>query len=245
MSDSLKGLKIKLFVDGANVHDFRSFSGNPLIKGYTTNPTLMKNAGVTDYLGFARTVLPTVGDRPISFEVIADDFSEIRRQAKILSSLGENVYVKIPIMNTRREPAYDLVRELTNEGLNLNVTAVMTLEQVDRLAEALSGGAPSVVSVFAGRIADTGRDPIPIMQGALEMIGSQSQIELLWASCRELLNVFQASDSGAHIITVPTAILKKLKYVDYDLVDFSQDTVQMFYQDAVASGLSFTAVQIS
>lgn len=235
---SLRGLQIKIFADGANVEDIRRLAEVPYIKGFTTNPTQMRSAGTTDYLSFAKEVLSLVGEKPISFEVIADEFPEIRRQALKLSELGENVYVKIPVMNTNREPSYDLARELTKQGLSLNVTAVMTLQQVERLAEALSEGAPSIVSVFAGRIADTGKDPIPVMSRAKEIVSPQRQIELLWASSRELLNLFQAEDAGADIITIQPSILRKLKYIDYDLTDFSHDTVKMFYDDAVSSGLS-------
>lgn len=238
MTVDLTDLRIKIFADGANRTDFERLVQVPYIRGFTTNPTLMRNAGVSDYWAFAREVQPMVGDKPISFEVIADDFAEIERQARALAELGDNVYVKIPVMNTRREPSYELVKKLTGDGLRLNVTAVMNLEQVQALAAALEGGAPSVVSVFAGRIADTGRDPIPIMKEAKEILSSESQIELLWASPRELLNLFQAEEAGSDIITIQPSIIAKFKSIGYDLTDFSKDTVKMFHDDAVASGFS-------
>ena len=235
--------RIKIFADGASLPALLELSQNPQISGFTTNPTLMKKAGVKDYRAFAHEVLGHIKKKPISFEVFADDFAEMNRQAREIASWGENVYVKIPITNTKRESAIGLVRELTTAGVKLNVTAICTLAQVHETAQALKGGAPSVVSVFAGRIADTGRDPVPLMRAALEMCRSASAqhgagdtIELLWASPRELLNLIQAAEVGCHIITVTPDLLKKLELVGKDLADFSLDTVQMFHRDAADAG---------
>ena len=229
--------RIKIFADGASLPALLELSQNPQISGFTTNPTLMKKAGVKDYRGFAREVLTHIKKKPISFEVFADDFPEMNRQAREIAGWGDNVYVKIPITNTKRESAIGLVRELTAAGVKLNVTAICTLTQVHETAQALKGGAPSVVSVFAGRIADTGRDPVPLMKAALEMCtAADKNIELLWASPRELLNLIQAAEVGCHIITVKPDLLKKLELVGKDLADFSLDTVKMFHGDAVDAG---------
>lgn len=235
---SVADLKIKLFADGADKATMLEMYRNPCIRGFTTNPTLMRKAGIVDYSCFARDILAAIPDRPISFEVFADDFREMERQARIISSWGENVYVKIPVTNTRRESSSELVRRLTYEGVKLNVTALLTLRQVRCVCAALEGGAPAYISVFAGRIADTGRDPLPIMSAAMEMIADLPQVELIWASPRELLNVFQAESIGCHIITATADILKKLTSVGKDLADFSLETVQMFYSDARQSGFS-------
>lgn len=211
---------------------------NPRISGFTTNPTLMRKAGVTDYETFARQVLGQIKDRPVSFEVFADEFSEMAKQAKQIATWGSNVYVKVPITNTRGEPAADLVHDLSvNSGVQLNVTALCTLEQVHQTTQALRGGAPAIVSVFAGRIADTGRDPVPLMKAARAICdASGASAELLWASPRELLNIVQAEQAGAHIITVPPDMLKKMNLFGKNLAEYSLETVQMFYNDASAAG---------
>jgi transaldolase len=232
----LSDLKIKLFADGANVAQILQAYANPLIKGFTTNPTLMRSAGVSDYEGFARKVLESVTEKPISFEVFADEFCEMERQAHKIASWGGNVYVKIPVTNTRRESSVDLVRRLSHSGVKVNVTAVLTLDQVRVAAGALAGGAPSVISVFAGRIADTGRDPVPIMAAAVDLVRPDPNIELIWASPRELLNIFQADDVGCHIITATDSVLGKLGVIGKNLDDYSLETVVMFHTDAARSG---------
>jgi transaldolase len=210
----------------------------PYIRGFTTNPTLMRKAGVADYEAFARDVLSCIKDRPISFEVFADEFDAMEAQANYIAGWGDNVYVKIPVTNTRREPSYGLVRRLTKAGVKVNVTALLTLEQVRDVSQALDGGAAAYISVFAGRIADTGLDPVPAMAAAVSMLRPYPNIELIWASPRELLNVFQAEAIGCHIITATPDILKKLTLVGKDLTDYSLDTVQMFYDDARKVGYS-------
>jgi transaldolase len=234
--ETLNDLTIKLFADGADKDSMVELYQNPWIKGFTTNPTLMRKAGVTDYQRFAREIINAIPDRPISFEVFADDFSEMEGQAREIASWGSNVYVKIPVTDTKRNPTYELIRRLADSGVKVNVTAVMTLEQVDSLAGCLAGGPPSYVSVFAGRIADTGRDPVPHMTQAIEILRRAANVELIWASPRELLNVFQANASGCHIITATNDILKKLSLVGKSLSDYSLDTVQMFYDDARKAG---------
>jgi transaldolase len=233
---SVSELKVKLFADGADQAQIAAAGANPLIQGFTTNPTLMRAAGVKDYEAFARRVLEVITDRPISFEVFADEFSEMERQARKIASWAENVYVKIPVTNTRRKSSLDLVQRLAHSGVKINVTAVLTLDQVRDASAALGGGAPAVVSVFAGRIADTGRDPVPLMAAAVELVSVYPNVELIWASPRELLNIFQANDVGCHIITVTDNVLAKLKTVGKDLHDYSLDTVQMFHTDASRSG---------
>jgi transaldolase len=233
---SISELKIKLFADGADKAQILQAHANPLIRGFTTNPTLMRAAGVQDYEAFAHEILEVISDRPISFEVFADEFHEMERQAHQIAAWAENVYVKIPVTNTRRESSMDLIQGLARSGVKLNVTAILTLDQVRDAAAALAGGAPSVVSVFAGRIADTGRDPVPLMAAAVEMVSPYASIELLWASPRELLNIFQANDVGCHIITATDGVLGKLKTVGKDLHDYSLETVQMFHTDAAHSG---------
>ena len=232
----LSDLKIKLFADGANLAQILQAYGNPLIKGFTTNPTLMRSAGVSDYEGFAHKVLESVTDKPMSLEVFADEFGEMERQAHKIAGWGGNVYVKIPVMNTRRESSMDLVRRLSHSGVKVNVTAVLTLDQVRAAADALAGGSPGVISVFAGRIADTGRDPVPIMKTAVELVRAVPNIELIWASPRELLNIFQADDVGCHIITATDSVLAKLGIVGKNLDEYSLETVKMFHTDAVRSG---------
>ena len=235
-SDPLAGLRVKLFADSADVGAMRDLSRNPRILGFTTNPTLMRKAGLSDYRGFAREVLAAIPERPVSFEVLADEFAEMERQAHQIASWGPNVYVKIPVTNTRGESASGLIERLSRAGIKLNVTAVLLLRQVREVRDALAGGAPSYLSVFAGRIADTGRDPIPVMGAALELLRPQPQIELIWASPRELLNVFQADAVGCHIITATGDILNKLPLAGKDLAAHSLDTVKMFFDDARASG---------
>jgi len=233
---AVNDLKVKLFADGAEKLSMLELYRNPLIKGFTTNPTLMRKAGISDYEAFARDILEAIPDRPISLEVFADDFPDMARQARKIAAWGPNVYVKIPVTNTRRESSADLVRALTQDGVKLNVTAILALDQVREVVNALSGGAPSNVSVFAGRIADTGIDPVPLMASAMEILRPHPQMELIWASPRELLNVFQADDIGCHFITATPDILKKLSLVGKDLSEYSLDTVRMFYDDATKSG---------
>ncbi len=236
MTRSLADLRVKLFADGAEKKSMLELYANPMIRGFTTNPTLMRKANIADYEAFARDILAIITDRPISFEVFADEFDEMERQARLINQWGPNVYVKIPVTNTRRESACPLVDRLSHDGIKLNVTAMLTSEQVCAMVEALAGGAPANVSVFAGRIADTGVDPIPIMSHAVRLLRPHPQIELIWASPRELLNVFQADAIGCHIITATPDILKKLSLVGKDLTEYSLDTVKMFAGDAAKSG---------
>jgi transaldolase len=231
-------LKVKLFADGADKPSMLELYRAPYIKGFTTNPTLMRKAGVTDYQAFAMEVLRLIPDRPISFEVFADNASEMEQQARLISKWGENVIVKVPVMNTRREPMYNLARRLSGDGVQINVTALLSLGQVEHVCRALHGGAPAYVSVFAGRVADTGRDPVRLMSKALEIVRAEPNVQLIWASPRELLNIFQADEIGCDVITVTSDVLKKLVLVGKDLEEYSLETVQMFYQDAKASGFS-------
>ncbi len=230
-------LRIKVFADGADLEGMLALAEDPLIAGFTTNPTLMRRSGVTDYTTFAKEVLAALTELPISFEVVADEFDEMRRQALLIASWGTNVYVKIPVTNTRGESSTELIRELSLEGLKLNVTAILSLRQVWTVAQALAEGDGAVVSVFAGRVADTGRDPIPLMTAALDILTDVPQAELLWASPREILNVVQADGIGCHIVTVTHDLLKKLSGLGRDLEDISRDTVLMFNNDAQQSGL--------
>ena len=228
---------IKLFSDGADLASLLEIAKDPRVQGFTTNPTLMRKAGISDYAAFGRRVLESIRDRPISFEVFADEFGEMARQAKLLAAWADNVYVKIPITNTRGEPSLPLVRELSLGGVQLNVTAICALEQVEGTLRALEGGAPAIVSVFAGRIADTGRDPVPLMKEARALCdASKTRAELLWASPREVLNVVQAEQAGAHIITIPPDMLKKLDLFGKSLAEYSLETVRMFRADAEAAG---------
>ena len=229
-------LTVKIFADGADKAGMLEMYAKPYIKGMTTNPTLMRKAGLTDYKAFAKDVLAAIPDRPISFEVFSDDFAEMERQALEIAQWGKNVYVKIPVTNTKREVSYSLVKKLAARKVKLNVTALMTLEQVRDVVDSLQADVPSYVSVFAGRIADTGRDPVPLMKSAVDILKSKPAAELIWASPRELLNIFQADDSGCHVITVTNDILKKLSLVGYDLGEYSLDTVKMFHADAAAAG---------
>jgi len=228
-------MKIKLFADGAVISEMLDFYRSGKIQGFTTNPTLMRKAGIMDYEKFASDVLEHIRDLPISFEVFSDEFVEMERQALKLSSLGDNVYVKVPITNTKKESSLDLINKLSSEGVKLNVTAIMTEQQVYELCSALTPNVPSIVSVFAGRIADTGIDPIPVMKQCLSYVTDVPEAELLWASPREVLNVYQAENIGCHIITATTPILNKLKLYKKDLNEYSLDTVKMFYQDALAA----------
>ena len=237
MSAVLENLPIKIFADGADLEGIIDLYKKPFIRGLTTNPTLMRKVGISDYEVFARSVLDSVPDKPISFEVFSDEFPEMRRQALKIRDWQENVYVKIPITNTRGESALPLIAQLAEEGVKVNVTAILTLEQVEGVAKALKEDVASVVSVFAGRIADTGVDPVPMMKQSLQLLTDRPKAELLWASVREVLNIFQAADCGCHIVTVPHDILAKVaKLGGMDLKELSLDTVRMFYEDATAAG---------
>jgi len=236
---NLASLKIKLFADGADKAGMLQLNNNPLIKGMTTNPTLMRKAGVHDYEAFARDILKSITEKPISFEVFSDEFPEMRRQALKIKDWAKNVYVKIPITNTRAESSLPLVRELAAEGVKLNITAIFTEEQITGVAKALNPKVPAVVSVFAGRIADVGQDPMPHMQAAGKILAGLPQAELLWASVREVLNIFQADECGCKIVTVPHDILNKaMKLVGTGLPEMSLDTVKTFATDAKAAGFS-------
>lgn len=232
----MKHLNVKIFADGADLASMLELYKNPAIKGFTTNPTLMRKAGITEYEKFAKEVLQYIPDRPISFEVFADDFTEMERQAKIIASWGNNVYVKIPVTNTKKEPATALIKKLSEKGIKQNVTALMTLKQAYEVAMALKDGPPNCISIFAGRIADTGVDPLPLMGAAVEIAKMNANSELIWASPRELLNIFHADQVGCHIITVTTDILNKMSLIGRDLDDYSLDTVKMFYKDGQAAG---------
>jgi transaldolase len=234
---TLNDLKVHIYADGADKQGMLDLYKNPLIKGLTTNPSLMKKAGVEDYEAFARDILSTVKSKPISFEVFTDEFNEMREQALKIASWQNNVYVKIPITNSRGESACPLIKELASEGVKLNVTAILTLKQVEELSKVLQKDVPAVVSVFAGRIADTGVDPMPIMKKCHEILTPLPKAELLWASVREVLNIFQAEESNCQIVTVPHDILKKaIQMVGMDLAGLSLDTVKMFKKDAEAVG---------
>ena len=236
MVKSLKDLKIKIFADGADKLSMVEAAKDPVIKGFTTNPTLMRKAGVADYAGFAKEVLAEIKDKPISFEVFSDDFAEMERQARIINAWAPNVYVKIPVMNTRSQSSALLIKKLAKEGVKVNVTAILTLAQVKDVAAALSPATPAVVSVFAGRIADTGVDPIPVMKEAKTILAPYPKYELLWASTRELLNIYQAEEVAAHIVTVPPDILKKSGMIGVDHHELSAQTVKMFYEDGQKVG---------
>ena len=233
----LAELSIKIFADGADLKGMVELARDPSISGFTTNPTLMRQSGITDYEAFAREALKQITDLPISFEVFSDELDDMARQARLIAAWGANVYVKIPVTNTRGESCAPLIRLLSEEGLHLNVTALLSLSQVRVVAEALEPSPRAIVSVFAGRIADTGRDPVPLMQAALELLAPFPSQELLWASPREVLNICQADAIGCHIITVTYDLLKKLRGLGRDLEDFSLATVQMFHDDAQRAGL--------
>jgi len=233
-----ENMRVKIFADGADKDGMLEMYKLPYIRGFTTNPTLMRKAGIKDYRAFAKEMVRLIPDRPISFEVFSDDFRDMERQALEIAGWGQNVYVKIPITNTRGEPADDLAGRLSHAGVRLNVTAIMTLEQVRNVLLKLSPKTSTYISIFAGRIADTGRDPLPLMAAAVELLKIVPSSELIWASPRELLNVFHAEAIGCHIITVTNDILKKMKLVEHDLAEYSLDTVKMFYEDARNAGYS-------
>jgi transaldolase len=235
---SLSQLAVKIFADGADKAGMLDMYAKPYIKGLTTNPTLMRKAGIADYRAFARDILTAIVDKPVCFEVFADDFAEMERQALEIAAWADNVYVKIPITNTRRESSAALVKRLADRRVKLNVTAIMTLAQVREIAAALNSATPSYVSVFAGRIADTGLDPQPLMLEAVKMLKVNANAQLVWASTREVLNIFQADAIGCHVITVTRDILSKLALVGYDLTEYSLDTVKMFHDDAQSAGFS-------
>ena len=233
---TINDLTVKIFADGADKAAMLEMYARPYIKGFTTNPTLMRKSGLTDYRAFARDILQAIPDRPISFEVFSDEFDEMERQAHEIASWGKHVCVKIPVTNTRREPSYPLVRRLVHSGVKVNVTALMTLDQVRCVVDCVAGAGPCYISVFAGRIADTGRNPVPVMMAALELMRAAPNAELIWASPRELLNIFQADAIGCHVITATHDILRKIPCIGYDLSDYSLDTVKMFYDDARQAG---------
>ena len=233
---SIDQLKVQIFADGADKAGMLEMYRHSYIKGFTTNPTLMRKAGIADYESFARDIVAAIPDRPISFEVFADEFADMERQARRITTWGKHVAVKIPITNTRRESSAPLVEKLSQDGIALNVTAMFTLAQVDAVVKAVSGGAPCYISIFAGRVADTGMDPLPIMRSALEQMRAAPNTQLIWASPRELLNIFQADDIGCHVITVTNEILKKLSLVGKDQDEYSLETVKMFYDDGSAAG---------
>ena len=234
----IEDLKIKIFLDGADKKDMLDMSSKPFIKGLTTNPSLMKKAGIKDYKFFARDVLAIIKEKPISFEVFSDEFDEMENQAMEISSWADNVYVKIPITNTKKISSTKLIKNLSQKKIKLNITAIMNVDQVKSALSVLNQEVPSIISVFAGRIADTGRDPIPLMKNCLKEIQINKKSELLWASSRELLNIFQANEIGCHIITVTKEIINKLRLVNYNLDEYSLDTVKSFYKDALDSKFS-------
>lgn len=235
---SINHLKVKIFADGADKTGMIEMYSKPFIKGLTTNPTLMKAAGITDYKVFAQDILKTISSKPISFEVFSDDFKDMERQALEIASWGPNVYVKIPVTNTKQQPTYDLVNHLSTQGVKVNVTAIMTLAQTRNVVAALAPQTPSYVSIFAGRIADTGKDPLPLMAAAVELLRINPQAELIWASPREFLNIFQAETIGCHIITITNDLLKRLTLFNKNLDEYSLETVKMFYNDAKAAGFA-------
>jgi len=234
----LEDLKVQIFADGADKAGMLEMYNKTYIKGLTTNPTLMKKAGIANYSAFCKEVLMEIKDKPVSFEVFSDNFDEMELQAMEIASWGENVYVKIPVTNTKSETCYSLIKKLSDKKVKLNVTAIMTLTQVRDVVASLNPSVPSYVSVFAGRVADTGRDPVPMMAAAVEILKLAPAAELIWASPRELLNIFQADEVGCHVITVTNDILKKLTLLGYDLDNYSLDTVKMFYNDALAAGFN-------
>jgi transaldolase len=235
---SIDRLSVKIFADGADLAGMLDLYRKPFIKGFTTNPTLMRKSGITDYRAFAREVLAAIPDRPISFEVLSDDIREMERQADTIAGWGPNVYVKVPVTNTRGDSTCALVRALSRRGVKVNVTALLPLDQVRVVVDAVAGGAPACVSVFAGRLADTGIDPVPLMRQAVELLSGAPNAELIWASPRELLNIFHADQIGCHIITVTHDILQKLPLVGRDLHEYSLDTVKMFHRDAEHAGFT-------
>jgi len=241
MPDPVASLRVKIFADGADRASILDLAAKPWIKGFTTNPTLMRKAGIKDYESFGQALAREIPERPFSFEVLSDDFDEMEQQALRIASWGRNVYVKIPITDTRGRSSAALVRRLTEQGVQVNVTAMMTLAQVDAVVPSLRDGPPSCISIFAGRVADAGCDPLPILCGALDRIRAYPQIELIWASPRELFNIVQADQIGCHIITVTHDLLKKLHLLGRDLNDYSLDTVKMFVDDARAANFTLDA----
>jgi transaldolase len=241
----LADLKVKIFADGADYDGIVKMSRNPVIKGFTTNPTLMRKAGVSDYEAFARKVLGTITDRPVSFEVFADDFPSMVEQARTIAAWGPNVNVKIPVTNTKGQSSAEIIRALSADGVVLNITAIFTLDQVRAVADAIDPKTSAIVSVFAGRIADTGIDPIPHMLAAKQILGSRPKAQLLWASTRELLNIFHAEESSCDIVTVPNEFLAKLDLVDKDLAEYSRETVQLFYRDATAAAYQIKTTRVA
>jgi transaldolase len=241
----LSDLKVKIFADGADYDGIVKMARNPVIKGFTTNPSLMRKAGVDDYEAFARKVLSAIPDRPVSFEVFADDFASMAEQARSIAAWGRNVNVKIPVTNTKGQPATELIRALSADGITLNVTAIFTLDQVRAVADALDQATPAIVSVFAGRIADTGVDPVPHMLACKQILRSRPRAELLWASTRELLNIFHAEESNCDIVTVPNEFLAKLDLVGKDLGEYSRETVQGFYRDATAAAYTINTTRMA
>jgi transaldolase len=235
---NLANLGVKLYADGADLAEMRTLYQLPYIRGFTTNPTLMHKAGIRDYRQFAADVLAAIPDRPISFEVFSDDFGEMERQAREIATWSPCVFVKVPVTNTRGESSSPLIRRLSRAGIKVNATALLTLDQVQEVVGALDGGAPATISVFAGRIADTGRDPVPVMAEAVRLVSALPSAELLWASPRELLNVFQADAVGCHIITITADIRRRLEFIGKDLTELSLDTVRMFRNDAVNAGFT-------
>ena len=238
MEPTRESLKVKLFADGADLAGMVEMASKPYIQGLTTNPTLMRKAGITDYRKFAQEVLGHIKNKPISFEVFSDDLEDMKRQGVEIASWADNVYVKIPVTNTEGESTNSVIKFLTSRSVKVNVTAIMTLEQVKNVSAVLKTDVPSYVSVFAGRIADTGRNPLPIMEESLRILKDNRNAELIWASPRELLNVFQANEIGCHIITATNDILKKLDLINYDLSAYSLDTVRMFYNDALSANFN-------
>lgn len=238
MVKSINELTVKIFADGADINGMVEMYQKPFISGFTTNPTLMKKAGISNYEEFAKEITSKITDKPLSFEVFSDDFDEMEQQAKVIASWGENVFVKIPITNTKGESSYNVVKRLSSSGVKINVTALMTIEQAKEIIPALANGCGGYISVFAGRIADTGIDPVPVMREIVELLKGYNNIELIWASPRELLNIVQADQIGCHIITATNDILKKLPGIGKNLTEFSLDTVKMFYNDALEVGYS-------
>ncbi|SME93596.1 transaldolase [Tistlia consotensis] len=235
---AIESLKVKIFADGADFESMKKLAQNPLIKGFTTNPSLVKKAGVTDYVAYAKQVIAAIPDRPISFEVFADDLPSMEAQALEIATWGEHVNVKIPVMNTKGETTAPLLKSLAEQGVELNVTALFTLEQVEEVAAVLSPDTPAIVSVFAGRIADSGIDPVPMMAEAARILAHKPKAELLWASPREILNIYHADEAGCHIITVSHDVLAKLDLIGKDLFEYSLETVRTFYKDATAAGFT-------
>jgi transaldolase len=235
---TLSQLKVKIFADGADQASMLDMYAKPYIRGLTTNPTLMRKSGIANYRAFAKEILSQINDKPVCFEVLADDFAEMERQALEIASWANNVYVKVPVTNTKRETSCALVKRLADRQVKLNVTAIMTLPQVQEVSAALNPATASYVSVFAGRIADTGIDPLPLMAAAVDMLKVNNKAELVWASTREILNIFQANAIGCQVITVTNDILRKLSLIGYDLTEYSMDTVKMFYDDAQRAGFS-------